>query len=148
MKARDIFAKILAITGLIFVGFPILLPVVTSISGLFNRLHFNFDYLLPAELFPFVILGGVSLLVAAIMARKKIKLIAWEFGALILTLALLIVVPLATGLSSGAAQPTGFLGFAAGAALVLYWLAATALLVGGIILLIALFKRKPVLTTG
>jgi hypothetical protein len=55
------FTKFLAIAGAVLVWFPLLAPVLFWIPRLVRggMFIFRFDYLIPAELFPFTLLGGV-----------------------------------------------------------------------------------------
>lgn len=142
MQIKIIWAKILAIGGVILVALPVLFPVIISFPNLIRSGHFNFDYLFPAEMFPIVLLGGILILVAAILARMHLKLIAWGFGAVVVTLAALMIVPIATGLNKSIEQPTGNLMLILQGIVALHWLAIFALLIGGIILVVALFKGK------
>jgi hypothetical protein len=100
-----------------------------------------FDYLMPAELFPVALLGGGILLWAAIRARSHRGLIAWSLAAAVGLLVGSMVLATATGLASGAAEPTGWrLALVAGSTAG-YALALVVLGVGGVSLVRALFKR-------
>lgn len=142
MKIKIIWAKILAIGGEILTGLPILFPLAVSFPTLFRSGRVNFDYLFPAEMFPIVLLGGIMLLVSTILVRTHIKWIAWTFGAVVLTLAALMIVPIVTGLDNSIEQPAGNLMLILQGIVALHWLAIIALVIGGIILIVALFKKK------
>jgi hypothetical protein len=58
MEKRDAFTKVLAIVGTVLVWFPILAPVLLSVVVLIKGRVFHFDYLMPAELFPAILVGG------------------------------------------------------------------------------------------
>lgn len=143
MKAKIIWAKILAVGGLMLVAFPILAPVIFGFLSLAQGGRFHFDYMMPAELFPVVLIGAVLLLLAAILAKVRVKLIAWLFGAVLISLALLMIVPIATGAAQNVAGPVGLVLVALQAVLVLFWMAVIALLIGGIFLAVDLFKSTP-----
>jgi hypothetical protein len=142
MKTRLIIAKILAIAGNVLVGLPLLTPIVFGLISLISTGQFRFDYLMPAEFFLAVLAGGVLLLVAAIMARMRIKLIAWTLGAVVCTLVVLIVVPILTGADKAVEGPSRGLMVIFQVLIGLYWLAILALLSGGKYLLRDLFKKK------
>lgn len=122
---------------------PILAPVIFGFLFLAQSDRFHFDYMMPAEFFPVVLIGAVLLLLAAILAKMRVKLIAWLFGAVLISLALLMIVPIATGAAQAVVAPTGLVMVALQAVLVLYCLAVIALLIGGIFLAVDLFKRTP-----
>lgn len=73
---KNLLTKVLALTGTVLLWFPILATVIISLIGSIMERTFLFDYLMPAELFFFAILGGGLLLWAAIRAREKIRQIA------------------------------------------------------------------------
>jgi hypothetical protein len=132
--------KILAIAGTVLVWFPILAPILLTIMGLVGRGRFHFDYLMPAELFPSALLGGLLLLWAAIRARSHRGLIGWGLGV---AAGLLIggqALAAVTGLASGATEPGGWQWALVLGSLVLYALAIIAMGVGGALLLLRLFK--------
>lgn len=133
--------KILAILGTMLVWLPILAPLVLAIAAYLSIQRFLFDYLMPAELFPAVLVGGSLLLWAALRAKSHFKLIGWGLG--IATGVLVVGQALAevTGLASGAAEPTGWRWVLVLLSLVLFWLAVMALGIGGLLLLRQLFCK-------
>ncbi len=68
MGKRDAFTKILAIAGTVLVWLPVAAPFFFSIIAFAQGRVFRFDYLMPAELFPAVLLGAGLLLWAAFRA--------------------------------------------------------------------------------
>src|SRR5512147_511105 len=73
MEKRNTLTKILAILGTLFAWVPLLAPIFFSLMRLLQAGRFQFDYLLPAELFPLAWLGGGLLIWAAIRARLRIQ---------------------------------------------------------------------------
>ena len=69
MKTHNRLTKLLAIVGTLLVWFPILAPIVVTLAYFFISGLFRFDYLMPAELFLAVIIGGGLLIWAAFRAR-------------------------------------------------------------------------------
>ena len=67
-EKRGVFTKILAIAGTVLVWIPLLAPVLFSMIFSVKSGMFRMDYLMPAELFYFALLGGVLLLWAALRA--------------------------------------------------------------------------------
>jgi hypothetical protein len=57
MEKKNKLTKILAIAGTLLVWFPILAPILFFVPGMMRRRMFHFDYLMPAELFPFVLMA-------------------------------------------------------------------------------------------
>ena len=140
MEKKGVLTKILAIAGMVLVWFPILAPILLSaVSFLADRI-FRFDYLMPAELFPFALAGGVLLLWAALRARTQRKLIGWGLGGAIVLLFGGQGLAVVTGLASGETATAGWVMWLVLAAIVAYALAVVAIGVGGVLLLRDLFK--------
>ncbi len=78
MKKSNNFTKVLTIVGVILVWFPILAPVLLSLIALGAMRVFRLDYLMPAELFPFALVGGLLLVWAALRAHSRLGIIAWS----------------------------------------------------------------------
>jgi hypothetical protein len=77
--------KILAISGTLLVGLPVVAPMVFSLIRLAQSGRFGFDYLMPAELGLLVLVGASLLIWAAIRARFMVKLISWTASLAVLT---------------------------------------------------------------
>jgi hypothetical protein len=142
MKNRNILNKILAIAGTVLVWLPVLAPVFFSAAVFIRSGTFHFDYLMPAELFLLVLVGGGLLLWAALRAHLRRKWIAWSLGSAVLLPVLGSLVAKVTGLADGRIEPTGWqwalvLAFLAG-----YILAVIVLGVGGILLIRDLFRKN------
>lgn len=140
MVKKDALTIILAITGTVLVWFPILAPVLFSVAAAIQERTFRFDYLMPAELFPAVLVGGCLLIWSALRARLHRRLIGWGFaiavGSLVAGQALAVV----TGLASGETEPAGWRWGLVLASIVAYSLSVAAIGVGGVLLLRDLFK--------
>ena len=145
MEKRGILTKILAIVGTALVWFPILAPVVLSLARIIQARPFQFDYLMPAELFPVTLAGGCLLFWAALRARSRRRLIGWCLG---IAAGLLVggqALAVVTGLASGETEPVGWPWALVLAALAIYSLALVVMGVGGLLLLRDLCKppRSP-----
>ena len=140
MAKRDLFTKILAITGLVLVWLTVLAPVIFAIMSLIMGGGFRFDYLMPAELFIAALAGGFLLLWSALRARSYVKWISW---ALILAVLMLVggqALAVVTGLADGTSGE-GWFPVVIGM-IVLYDLLLVALGVGGWCLMRDLFGKK------
>jgi hypothetical protein len=142
MEKKNVLTKILAIAGTVLVWFPILAPALLSAIVITTNHLFRFDYLMPAELFPFALVGGGLLLWAALRARSHRKLIGWGLGIAVGLLVGGQVMAVVTGLASGETEPIGWWWILVLASLVIYSLALVATGVGGILLLRDLFKKN------
>ncbi len=142
MEKRDTLSKVLAAAGSALVWTPLLAPVVFALIRLIQSGRFRFDYLMPAEFFPAVLLGGILLLWAAGRAHLHFKLIGRSLGLAILLLVGSQALAVATGLASGATEPAGWPWALVIAALAGYLLAVVTLAVGGILLLRGLFAKS------
>ena len=141
MEKKDVFTKILAIFGTTLIWLPILAPFVFALGPLIRAGMLRFDYLIPAELFPVVLLGGILLFWAALRARSYRKLIGW--GLLIAVILLFGGQGLAivTGMASGETKPTPLLMALVLGPILIYALVLVVVGVGGILLVRDLFKR-------
>ncbi len=142
MKTRMVLAKIFAIAGTLLVLGPIVFMLVTSVAGSVRSGSFRCDYMLPAELGLFVLIGMALLLTAAILAKMFIKPIAWTIGAIILLLVGSQLLAVVIGLASGRVQPEEApIGMAVViGSLIAFDAAVTLMGVFGILLICRLFK--------
>ncbi len=140
MKKQDVLTKILAVAGTALVWFPILTPILLSVVFIITSHIFRFDYLMPAELFPFALAGGGLLIWAAVRERSRPKLIGWGLGIAAGMLVGGQELAVVTGLASGETEPTGIWWMLVIASLVIFLLALVAVGVGGVLLLCDLFK--------
>lgn len=144
MNRTDTLTKILASTGTVLVWIPLLAPAFFGLVSLLADGVFRFDYLMPAEIFPLALLGGVALIWAALRVRAQLSLIPAEaqIWALLLAVASLGAAQLlavATGLSSGATPIGGWQWSLVMLLLIVYILSVAGMGVGGLLLLRDLF---------
>jgi hypothetical protein len=142
MAKKGTFTKVLALVGTVLTWFPIVATILTALPSLIVRRLLRVDYLMPAELFAFVLIGGELLVWAALRARSRRGLI---IGGLALAAVLLVggqALAVATGLASGETEPTGWPWALVLASLALYTAALIELGVAGILLLHDLFGRR------
>jgi hypothetical protein len=142
MEKKNAFTRILAVSGIVLVWFPILAPILFMLASLIRSGVFRFDYLMPAELFPFALAGGLILLWAALRVKTWVKLIAWGLGGAVVLLVGSQGLAVVTGLASGATSPTGWAWALVVGALVAFVLALVAVGVGGGLLLRDVFKKE------
>jgi hypothetical protein len=147
MAKKDLFTKILAVVGMVLVAFPLLAPLIISLARLADEARFQFDYLIPAEMFQFALGGGLLLLWAALRAKSQVKLIAWSLGSAVVLLVGSQALAVVTGMASGATEPAGLAYGVVLTALIFYVLALVAVGVGGILLLRDVFMKRIVVTT-
>jgi hypothetical protein len=140
MEKRGALTKILAIAGTALVWFPILLPILFAAASLVSERILHFDYLMPAELFPFALGGGLLLLWAALRAHAWRRFIGWGLGCTIGLPVVGAIIANTTGLASGETEPVGWPWALVLAAIAGYCLAVVAMGVGGVLLLWDLFK--------
>ena len=105
MRKKDVLTKILAIAGTILVWLPVLALVIITGAMLVQRGEFHFDYLIPAELFPVFLGGGLLLLWAANRAKCYRRWIGAGLGAALVFLFAGQAAAVATGLASGTTKP-------------------------------------------
>lgn len=130
MVNKDLFTKILVIAGTILVWFTVLAPIVLAIFSLVTGHGFRFDYLMPAELFIVALIGGLSLLWAALRACSYIKWIQWTIGIIFIALVSGMVLAEVTGLAAGKPGTDGWIPVVS-AFIIIYDLALVTLGIGG-----------------
>jgi len=140
MGDRGTVTRILAIFGTVLVWLPVLAPIVLAFVALFRVGRFLFDYLMPAELFAIVLLGGALLIGSAVRAQSRRALIIWS---LVIATVLLFgsqALAVETGLASGAREPSGiWYGLVLGGIIIMD-LAVVEMGVGGALLVRDLFR--------
>jgi len=143
MRMKDVLTKILAIAGTILVWLPVLALVIITGAMLVQHGEFHFDYLIPAELFPVFLGGGLLLLWAANRAKCYRRWIGAGLGAALVFLFAGQAAAVATGLASGTTKPGGWQAAVVLGAIILYDLAVITVGAGGILLIRELFKKLP-----
>lgn len=135
MGKRDGLTKFLAIAGTVLVWLPLLAPAIFGAIRLIQSGRFHFDYLMPFELFPVELLGGILLIWAAFKAKSQKKLICWSFAAAILLLVGSQGLAVVTGLASGEREATGIFWALTLGLIILSLLAMVATGIGSILLI-------------
>lgn len=107
-EKKDVLTKILAIVGTVLVWLPIAAPLLFGLLHSLRSGRVLIDYLMPAELFPVVLLGSSLLLWAALRVRAYHKLIGWALGIGIAALVGSQWLAEVTGLASGDIEQTGW----------------------------------------
>ncbi len=142
MGNRNAWTKALAMIGSVLVWLPVLAPLLFGVLRFIQARRLLVDYLMPAELFIMVLVGGALLLWAGARARTRRALIGGALGA---ALALLVggqALAVVTGLASGETEPVGLPWAAVVGALILYDAAVIAVGIGGGLLLRDLFRNS------
>ncbi len=142
MGNRNVWTKILAIAGSVLVWLPIIAPIVFSVPRLLRAPQFSLDYLMPAELFPVVLVGGALLVWAAVRARTRRALIGGALGAAVALLVGGQALAVVTGLASGETEPVGLPWAVVVTTLLLYDAAVVSIGIGGALLLRELLEKR------
>jgi hypothetical protein len=148
MIRKETLTRILAGAGTALVWFPILAPVLLSLFVILTIHRFLFDYLMPAEFFPFALAGGGLLFWAALRAHSRQRLIGWALGIAVGVLVSGLLLAVVTGLASGKTTPVGWWWLLVLASLVIYSLTLAAVGVGGVLLLGDLSRIQHSLAKG
>jgi hypothetical protein len=143
MEKRDLISKILAVMGTASVWFAILTPFLFTATRLMEAGSFLFDFLMPAEMFPLPLTGGILLMLAALRARSQWRWIGCSLGVFTGTYVGALVLAQVTGLASGATEPASLAGAAVLALFGIFWLALIALGIGGVLALREIFAKPP-----
>jgi hypothetical protein len=148
LEKKSTLTRTLAIAGTVLAWLPVLAPFLFSALVFIRAGRFHFDYLMPAEMFLFFIVGGALLVWAALRARSRRRLIAWALGIAVVSVVGGQVLAVATGLASGETEATGWPWALVLGSIAVYSLAVVAVGVGGVLLLGDLFRRRAVPTQG
>ncbi len=143
MATKGDLNKFLAVLGTVLLVFTVLAPIVLAFSALFSRGRFLFDYLFPAEVLPFVLIGSALLIAAAVRARRYRRLMIWST---VIGLALLFggqALAVVTGLASGAIEAKGIWWGLALGSIIGFDLAVVSTMIGGFLLLRWLYRPQP-----
>lgn len=140
MEKREWFSRALVVTGTVLVAFPVLAMLATAGA---RGGAFRIDWMLPAELFPVVVVGAVALLWAAVRLRSRLVLVASGLGGVVVALIASQIGAVVTGLASGVTTPESARTAWAGvvALLSVYGAASAALIVAGALLVSDSFRR-------
>ena len=141
MEKKDNLTKTLAVAGTTLILMAVIAPIFFSITALISNGRFVFDFIMPAELFPLVLIGSALLIFAAVRAKSRRKLIIWSFAIGIVMLFGGQALAVATGLASGEIEPTGIWWGLTLGSLIVFDLAVVATCVGGFLLIVELYKR-------
>jgi len=101
---------------------------------------FLFDYLMPAELFPIILIGSLLLLWATLRARSQRKPVVWGLIAMGVFLIGITAIAEVTGLASGAVEAEGWPRVLVIASIILYTLAVIEIGITGVFLLRNLYR--------
>ena len=142
MPNKGRLTKTLTMAGTTLAWLPVIAMVFITVAMLFRNGGFHFDYLIPAELFPVFLGGGLLLLWAAIRAKRYQMWIGVGLGAAVIFLVAGQGIAVATGLASGATRPGGWQSTVVLGAIILYDLAVIAVGVGGIRLIRSVFGSE------
>jgi len=143
MEKKNNLTNTLAVLGTTIVLIPVIAPIVLALLAIIAEGRFLFDYLMPAELFPFVLIGSALLIFAALRAKSRGKLIICSVVIGIIMLFGGQALAVATGLSSGEREAVGIWWILTLSAIILYDLAVAVTCVGGFLLLKDLYQRPP-----
>lgn len=98
---------ILGWVGTVLVSLPIFAPILFTVLAFLHGGGLHFDYLMPAELFMFILTGGMVLIWAALRKQLYSKQLIWGVVAAIAALAGSQSLAVASGLASGAREASG-----------------------------------------
>jgi hypothetical protein len=114
----QVFERVVAVTylllgaevlwvGTLGISAVLLLPVVFAVTRYFQSGYFNFDWLLPMELAPLVLVFGLLLFWAAVRAKSHSRPIAWGMLIAIVMLIASMAYAVWSGLASGETEAAG-----------------------------------------
>lgn len=141
MDNNNNLTKALAISGTLLVGLPILAPILIGVIAWIATSKLHMDYLMPAELFLLVLIGGALLVWAAVRINSHIKWTGWSLSIATALLAATQGMAVLLGLANGDYPPEGWRFIIVISLLGLFNLAIVILAIGGIRLIVKTFKQ-------
>ncbi|ABR30693.1 hypothetical protein SU69_04245 [Thermosipho melanesiensis] len=111
--------------GYMFFGIsvlPILLPIFFSFVALFTKKGFLYDYLMPAELIGFTIIGSIGIIFFALKKHVMVKKLIYFLTLEIASILFAQIYSVAAGLAHGDTQPVGIHAWIIGICIVLWHL--------------------------
>lgn len=144
MKNKFVWAKIFTISGTILLLSPIVLMLATSIPGSIMSGQLMMDYLLPAELGIFILIGSFFLLAGSIISHIDIKKISLTLGATLITIFSGQGIAMITGLASGRREAEGIFFTLVILSIIIFDLLVLLQGINGIIIIKKIFKSKKI----
>lgn len=143
MSNKGSLTKFLAVLGTVLLVFTVLAPIVLAVIDLVSRGQFQLDFLFPAEVFPFVLVGSALLIAAAVRARCYQRWIIWSVAVGFVLLFGGQALAAVTGLASGEIEPRGIWWSLALGSIIGFDLAVVSTMVGGLLILRHLYRPVP-----
>jgi len=144
MSRSDGVTKAMAVIGTVLTWIPLAFAILLSLGASLSDRGFRFDWLLPAELFPLVLAGGLLLLWAAARAHRLLRPIAVTLVVLVAVLVGGQALAVASGLADGRLQTSGWQWTTVVASIALYTLGVIVLGVLGLRLARDLWSTRSV----
>lgn len=132
--ATRLLGRILVVAGTVFAATPLVVPMLLAAARSPATGVLQLDWLLPGELFPLVVIGGVALAVGAFVIGRRQVLATIVAGATVLAFAGTDVAARATGVAFGVFPATGWRLAVIVTALGVYLAAVVLLVVVGVVL--------------
>lgn len=108
MNNKTFWLRVMTVAGVMIVWSPLVLMLLTGIPRLFRSGMLQFDYLLPAELFPLLLIGGLLLLAVSLSQKLERRLVGLGMLIPVASLLLLILFANVSGMDKSPTSPTGF----------------------------------------
>lgn len=132
MKSSQVINRIVIILGTVLVLLPVAAPLIFGFFSLAGDGIYRLDYLMPAELFFVVLVGGLLLLFGAFRMKEFRGLIGGLLAAAVVFLFGSQGLAVVTGLADGSIEPTGWQFYLVMGGIILYDLLVVVLGVVGV----------------
>ncbi len=142
MDRKNKLTRFLAVSGTVILWLPIFFTILTSSIFFTKTSNFRVDYLMPAELFPLALLGGLLLFWAAAKIRTRHKTIGLLILAMFGFLAAGQGFAVVTGLASGATKAEGWIFTVVIVLIALYTLTLIALGISGVSFIKYIYRKE------
>ena len=124
MSWKHKIINIIFILGCILVWLPFILPLIFAFISLAQSGRFLFDFLIPMEIFPVVIIGALLIVATHLIRKLPVKIVVGSFIGIILSLLFAMIYAELSGVASGKTDIVSFPGFLILLSLIIYYLSS------------------------
>lgn len=141
MDSKNKLTRFLAVTGTVMIWLPVFFTVLISTIHFTISNKLRVDYLMPAELFPVALIGGLLLFWAALRIRTQYKMVGLLILAMFSFLAAGQIFAIVTGQASGAVKPEGWFFATAITFIALYTITLIVLGISGVLFIKNIYRK-------
>jgi len=136
------FKIIFLILGCILLWFPFTLPLIFAFFSLVQNGHFLFDFLIPLEIFPVVLIGALLITATFLISKIHMKIIISSLIGVICSLLFVLIYSQISGLASGETGILSLSGSLIVLSIIIYYFSAITIGIMGLLHLKRILKNN------